>query len=187
MPDKFAICADLQDEVDDLIIRYGKDVVLAAVSASDSKDRGRPRIDDDPHLIAMAMMLESDPGTKRWAVARQIAFGLKDRPDDSAARRLCSKFKKNEPHYRRYARKLQRRAKVRDCICDLNSILSMYKSQLLSRLSGDPGHQLEAHERVKLERRISELGGMLESIRQLQANVFNCPPIEYIAPPAGGA
>jgi hypothetical protein len=121
----------------------------------------------------MAMMLESDPGTKRWAVARQIAFGLKNRPDDSAARRLCSKFKKNEPHYRRYARKFQRRTKLRDRIYELNSILLQYKSQLLRRLSGDTGHQLEAHERVKLERRISELDGVLESICQLEARAFS--------------
>jgi hypothetical protein len=33
MTKNFAISADLQDKVDDLIIRYGKDGVLAAVSA----------------------------------------------------------------------------------------------------------------------------------------------------------
>jgi hypothetical protein len=101
MPDNFTIPADLQDEIDDLIIRYGKDIVLAAVGASDRKDPGRPSIDDGPHLITMAMILESDPGTNRWALARQIACGLKGRP----AKSLYNKFKKNEPYYRQCARK----------------------------------------------------------------------------------
>jgi hypothetical protein len=140
----------------------------------DDRNRYGP-LDDDPHLIVMAMMLESDPGMNRWAVACQIARGLKGRPDDSTARRLYNKFKKDEPYYRRYARNLARRAKLRDIIYEINSIFPMYKSELLNRLSGDTGHQLEAHERVKLERRISDLDGVLEIIRKLEANVFNCP------------
>jgi len=172
--------ADLQDQIDDLIIQYGKDSVLKSVELSGKEETatkvGRPEVRDAPYLIEMAMMLESDATATRWTVARQIASGLRGRSDDNQARRIYRKFKKEERYYRRYARKIRLYAKLHDGLNELSIHVANYKLRILNRLDEAAGVSLTAEERLALQSRLSRLDQDLQTIAMIDdrcRSVFN--------------